>query len=282
MTYWHNGKWVDSDQITLSVSDRGLMLSDGIFDTMSAYNGKIFMGEEHIDRLFRHANSIFIVPPYSRDALLDIANQLIDKNNAHQGHYAIRTTMTRGAGMRGLNLPDDPKPTVIMRGFSVAENAFDTPFSLMVSKTARRNGASLTSKIKALNYLDSIIAKEEARQNGFDDALMLNNFDQVVCCSSGNIFFITKDGTLITPPLNDGVMDGTTRDFILNACEELNIPHAEKSILQDDLKEFDAVFVTNIVFTLRVVEKIDAHHLNIQNPVFETLKAHYLKALKSS
>ncbi|MCB9990928.1 MAG: aminotransferase class IV [Rhodospirillales bacterium] len=243
---WVNGQFTDTAESVIPVTDRGLTLGDGVFDTMLAQDGKPVWAREHFARLSYNASMLGI------DFTLDfeaIAETLLEQNDAAQGRYAVRTTITRGSGARGLMPPDTVKPTIIM-GCAPAPQKTNR-VELVIAQTVRRNEHSPLSKIKSLNYGDNILALIEARDKGAEDALMLNGAGHVCCATAGNIFVQEQD-RLLTPPLDDGVLSGITRQKIIESHDV-----TEESIAPERLFEADAVFITNSIQGLRQVKRID-------------------------
>jgi branched-chain amino acid aminotransferase len=240
-TIWHNGHWVEDGPVFTS-TDR-IRLGDGIFDTMLAIiddNGaRLIHSDRHFTRLLHDAQLLEITPLPTIEELEDAATKLFNKNTAPHGRYAINTIVTRGEGPRGLMPPTDMSPTTVMRASPVPES-----FPAITAITARRafrNEGSPLSQIKSLNYGDNILALIEARNKGANDAIMLNNAGKITCTTSGNIFVITG-GTLYTPPLSDGVMNGITRKILIDKFDVL-----ECSLDINDLRNAEGIYITNSI-----------------------------------
>ena len=211
MIIYHNGQWAE-DQAIFNFNDR-IRLGDGVFDTMLVVDGTPIHYDLHAKRLIHDAKTLGIII----DRLPD-PNEIIQKNNAEKGHYAINTIITRGIGERGLMPPETPQPTIAMRITPVPDEF--PPIHAIISETVRRNEGSPLSRIKSCNYGDNILALLEAKKQSANEAILLNNKGLVTCASAGNIF-AEIDGKLYTPPLSDGCMDGVTRKIILKKMNEL-------------------------------------------------------------
>lgn len=246
-----NGRFVHESKAAVSVTDRGFTLGDGVFDTMLAVDDKLQYAPEHFERLLQHCRAMQIDFTDTAETFGAMAQQLLQKNKLTEGRHAIRTTVTRGPGARGLAPPENATPTVVMRASPAPEPDNMPPVKAMIVKHIRRNEFSPLSRIKSLNYGDNIIALIEAQQNGYNDAILLNTKGNVCCASAANIF-IEENGKLITPPLEDGAMDGITRAQIIaekNATEE--------SITPERLYNADAVYLTNSITGMRQAVSID-------------------------
>jgi branched-chain amino acid aminotransferase len=240
-TIWHNGHWVEDGAIFTS-SDR-VRFGDGIFDTMLAIiddsGVRLIHADLHFNRLLHDAQLLEIHPLPTLETLTSTAAELLTKNNAPHGRHVINTIISRGEGPRGLMPPEKMSPTTIMR-HSPAPETFPA-ITAITARRAFRNEGSPLSQVKSCNYGDNILALIEARNKGANDAIMLNNAGKITCTTSGNIFVI-NNGTLYTPPLSDGVMNGITRKIMLDTFKVI-----ECSLDINDLRNADGIYITNSV-----------------------------------
>jgi branched-chain amino acid aminotransferase len=222
----------------VSIFDRGFQYGDGVFNTLRVIDGVAEDIDLHIDKLNRHATIIFL-PNIDKQYLQNSINNFI-QNFSQNKIYALKIIYTRGNSVRGLSIPDNVDPNIIMTMTEMIMPPSD-PLSVIMSKTTRRNEYSPLSGIKNLNYLDNILAKEEARTLNVDDAIMLNTKGFVTCATSSNIF-IREGNNWITPPLEDGVLDGVERlKLIQNGA-------LEESITVERLKNADEIILTNSIW----------------------------------
>jgi len=235
--FWYDGQLSETPLQPFDLTDRGLTLGDGLFDTSLARAGKVFRRDAHLARFAAGAATLGIPLKIDDAALaLDALAQSI-------GDGALRITLTRGGGARGLRIPDNPKP--IFFGAATPARGDLIFSSLVLAATAiRRNETSPSSRIKTLNYLDAILANQDAQSKGADEALFENGAGHVACAATGNLFAIF--GTrLVTPPLSDGVLAGTMRALILELAKACCLQPAEESLPLAECYKADAVFVTN-------------------------------------
>ena len=242
---WLNGVFLTVEQTGIDPTDRGFTLGDGVFDTMLAMNGAPVLAKEHFTRLHRHASVLKIPVPYTAEELTETAIRLLQDNTFTTGRYALRTTVTRGPGARGLTPSEAPSPTVLMTATPAPDPDSLPPLRAIIAQVTCRNEHSPLSRIKSLNYADNLLALLEARDKGADDAVLLNTAGHVTCTTTGNLF-IEEKGVLTTPPLTDGVMDGVTRTALI---EERGV--IEESFGPQQLLKADAVYVTNSVVGMR-------------------------------
>ncbi len=245
MKIWLNGELRDADTPGVMTTDRGLTLADGVFDTMLAIDGELCLPDLHFERLVRHAAVLKIGFDLNFTAT---AKMLLQHNRFTRGRYAIRTTVTRGPATRGLMIPAQARPTIIMRADPVAMAA--DPVVVVIAGTVRRNEHSPLSNIKSLNYGDQLLALLEARERNADDAVLLNTAGHACCATTSNLFIVEQQ-SYITPPLRDGVLDGIARRSFM---EQHNV--REESIEVERLLRADSVFLTNSIVGVRPVLKI--------------------------
>jgi branched-chain amino acid aminotransferase len=231
--------------------DRGLLLGDGVFDTLVAFRRRPFAGERHLDRLTGHAAAIGIQlePPRVRagwDAVLGAADF---------EHAIVRTTVTRGVTGRGLWPASLPQPTIVISATPWHAGTIGLPVRLVTSAVLR-NAGSPTARLKTIGYLDNILAAREAAEKGADDALLLNNLGHIACTTVANVFVLAGD-RLITPPVADGVMAGIVRGLVIEAAPTARLEAVEGALTVADLVAADHVLVTNSVRLVSSVPTLD-------------------------
>lgn len=263
MSAWLNGAVVGPDAAALLLDDRGFLLGDGVFDTLAAFNGKPFRLEDHLQRLRQNAGAIDLPVPYD-DAALGQAVLAVLKAGPAEKVVAVRTTVSRGPGPRGL-LP--PKTDVCRPVVMIAAAVFappDSPAKAIIS-SVRRNEGALTSRIKSLSYLDNILARQEAARHGADEAIMLNNRGVVAGATAANIF-IVRNKTLFTPPVEDGVLAGIARKAVFEMAATLGLSAHETSLAPEKLYEADDVFLASSLIGVRSVGQIGEHIVRDSGP----------------
>lgn len=246
---WLDGALLPGSRAPFDLSDRGLLLGDGAFDTSLVLKGRVFRAEAHIQRLLGALALLGI------EADQKAIRQSIAALIPHAGRHALRVTVTRGPGLRGLAPAGAQKPTVMASLARLPPDCFWPRLSLDVA-SARRNETSPLSGIKALSYLDAILAMRAAAARGHDDVLFLNCARRVACASVGNVFGVFGD-ELATPPLSDGALPGVIRAFLLEGGAP-GLAARERSLDLAELCAADAVFVTNSLRLIAPVTRIGA------------------------
>lgn len=247
--FWFDGTLHETSIAAVDLTDRGLTLGDGLFDTSLARNGRIFRRKAHLDRFAASAEVLAI--PFDPAA----ATQALDALAAAIGDGAIRLTLTRGGGARGLAAPDNPKPFLFGAAAPSLPGA-TFPVLTLATSSIRRNETSPAARLKTLSYLDAILALREAAAQGADDVLFENMAGHIACLSVANIF-ASFGQRLVTPPLCDGVLAGTIRGYILDQSKALGFAPEERSLTRAELLRADAVFATNSIRLLAPCRSID-------------------------
>jgi branched-chain amino acid aminotransferase len=230
---WLNGALCDSAEARIDPSDRGFTLGDGLFETMAVRGGVISRLESHLRRL-RRGCEVLGLPP-APDTLSDVISAVLAANELQDA--AIRITYTRGLGARGLAAPHPCLPTLLVTASPLP--APRPPARCIVATVTRRNEHSPLSRIKSTNYLDAILAREEARRRNADEALLLNTAGKLAEATAANLF-IVKGGQVMTPPPGDGALEGIMRSEIIAQTGA-----AECSLAAGDLLNADEAFLSN-------------------------------------
>ena len=211
-----NGKFFDKADAKVSVFDHGLLYGDGIFEGIRVYAGKVFRLDVHIDRLYDSARSIWLEIPLSRAQMTKAVEDTVRANNKQDGY--IRLVVTRGAGSLGLDPRKTSDPQVIIIVDDIAlypPEVYEDGLEVVTASTIRNHPNALNPRIKSLNYLNNILAKIEAIRAGCLEAIMLNQNGEVAECTGDNIFLVKK-GVLRTPPLDAGILEGVTRNAVID------------------------------------------------------------------
>jgi branched-chain amino acid aminotransferase len=251
------GKLVDRENAKISVFDHGLLYGDGVFEGMRSYSGKVFRLEQHLDRLWNSARAIWLEIPMSREALAKAVNDTLAANKLRDAY--IRLVVTRGAGTLGLdpNRTSDPQVIVITDLITMyPEEFYRNGLEIVTASTTRNHPAALSPRIKSLNYLNNILAKIEGLKAGCIEALMLNHKGEVAECTGDNIF-IVRGGALLTPPLDAGILEGITRDAVIELARETGRQVREVALLRHDVYIAEECFLTGSAAEVIPVVKVD-------------------------
>lgn len=252
-----NGTFYDKENAKISVYDHGLLYGDGVFEGMRSYSGKVFRLRQHTDRLYESARAICLEIPISKDQLEAAVVETLARNQLRDAY--IRLVVTRGVGSLGLdpNRTSDPQVIIIADHIALYPAEFyEKGLKIITASTIRNHPAALSPRIKSLNYLNNIMAKIEGLQAGCVEAVMLNHKGEVAECTGDNIF-IVKRGVVLTPPKDAGILEGITRNAILELASTLSIPAREETMTRHDLLTADECFLTGSAAEVIPVVSID-------------------------
>ncbi|MFM7132958.1 MAG: branched-chain-amino-acid transaminase [Planctomycetota bacterium] len=258
MKVWLDGHLVDKQHAVVPVYDHGLLYGDGVFEGIRVYNGRVFKLRTHLDRLEASAKAIHLTLHYTLRELEQAVRETVAANGMKDAY--IRLVVTRGAGPLGLNPFTCPKPTTIVivdRISLYPPEMYENGMPVIVAKRPRIPVDCLDPSIKSLNYLNNILAKVEAIEAGVHEAIMLNIDGEVAECTGDNIFFI-RGGRILTPPVSAGILNGVTRNFVMDSiAPACGLAVEERSMRLDDLFTADEVFLTGTAAEIIGVSSID-------------------------
>ncbi len=267
MKVYINGKFYEKNEAKISVFDHGFLYGDGVFEGIRVYNRLIFKAVEHIDRLYESAHSIMLKIPMSKEQIAQAMIKTL-KENKFENAY-MRVIISRGEGDLGL----DPRKckgheTVIIIADKIAlypDKLYKEGMDIITVATTRNAHEALNPQIKSLNYLNNIMAKIEATNLGYEEALMLNDQGYVAECTGDNIF-ITSKGEIYTPPECMGALRGVTRDTVLDIAKKIGIRVHEHVFTRHELYIADECFLTGTAAEIIPVVKVDGRAIGAGKP----------------
>ncbi len=260
---WVNGLRVDPLRPALSVTDRGLTLADGCFETMRAYAGVIFRLDAHMARLADGATRLGIDVPAHLDATITDATRALSERRLDA---VVRLTVTRGTGA-GLAPPPGVPPTTVL----LVDPPPEAPPGLATRglsariAAGRRNEHSPTAGLKTLAYTDAVLALRAARAQGADEALLLDTAGHLSEGSASNVFVVVR-GVVHTPPLGCGALPGITRAAVKEILAGLDLPVTDEPIPARALESADEVFLTSSVREIAPVTAVDGRPIGSGRP----------------
>lgn len=275
---WINGKLVDADKAMLPVSDRGFLYGDGVFETMRSYAGVVFKIDEHISRLSGSLKAARIKSHCTRQYIRKEIYRTLDANRLKSAY--IRLTITRGEGRFGLEYKDTFTPNIVIVAKEFGEYP-DRMYAGGISAgvvSIRQNETTPLSGIKSLNFMNYILARFEARDKGFDEAILVNSKGHVAEAATSNIFMV-KGNAIITPSLDSGILPGITRSVIIQIARRLKIFAKEMAVTYRELMNSDEIFLTNSLAEVLPVTKVDNKKIGDGEPgdITKLLRISYQK-----
>ena len=281
---WMDGELVDWDKAQVHVLTHALHYGSGVFEGIRCYatadGPAVFRLTEHMKRFERSAKMIFMDLGYTVGELVETVKATIRANNLPACY--IRPVAFRGYGEMGL----DPIPCCVNVVIAcwpwetyMGEDALRDGVEVGVSSWRQRGINSLPPAIKATgNYLNSSLARVEANQHGYNEAILLNE-QGLVTEGTGENLFIVRDGVISTPPVADGLLEGITRDSIMVIADDLGYPVIEESLVRTDLYAADEMFMTGSAAEVVPVRSVDHRLIGPAGPITLDLQQTFFKVV---
>ncbi len=260
-TIWIDGEYHDRATAKISVFDHGLLYGDGVFEGIRAYDGTIFRLQQHLERLYDSAKAIALDVPMSLEELRGVTIEALARSGIANAY--LRHVITRGVGDLGLDPRKCPRASMIIivdviKMFPAERLAEGLIVVTAGTPIAQRE--SLSPRVKSLNYLAHVMAKLEGINAGADEVLMLDSGGTVAEASGQNVF-VVKHGVLRTPPVFAGILQGVTRDAVLELAVELGITAKEEQLNRYDVYTADEVFLTGTASEIVSVRSVDGRRI---------------------
>ena len=252
-----NGELVQQETATVSTLDRGLLYGYGLFETMRSYGGRVFRLEQHYHRLRDGAARLAMDVPLTLRELSDAVEAVLDRSELSDAR--VRLMLTAGAeGAAG---------SVILLAREVTEyprKLYRRGMSALVT-SIRRNETSFLSGVKSLNYLDNVLAREDAHRQGADVAILLNTRGLVAEGSASNVFLV-MDGRLVTPSLSSGCLAGITRQSVLELATAAGLEAVESEVEPSAFEDASEAFLTGSVMEVMPLTRLDDRPVGAGGP----------------
>lgn len=260
------GQLYDKADAKISVYDHGLLYGDGVFEGLRAYSGRIFRLKQHIDRLYDSARALHLQIPMEKEALGQAIYDTMAANKLVDAY--IRLVVTRGAGSLGLDPRKTSNPQIIIITDSISlypEELYRDGLKIVSVATIRNHPAALNPRIKSLNYLNNILGKIEGANAGCVEALMLNHKGHIAECTGDNIFTV-RGGEVHTPSLDSGILEGITRDAVIELARAAGRTVIERTMDRHDIYTADECFLTGTAAELIPVVECDGRPIGDGKP----------------
>ncbi len=235
-----NGEYLPLENAHVSVMDRGFLFGDAIYEVIPVFGGKLFRIEQHLRRLRRSLAGIQLDIPISDEQWQAILQKLVDLNN--DGDQSLYLQITRGpAPQRRLAVPEKINPTI----FAFSQQLHTHPIDVLekgVSAVLMEDSRWQLCQIKATTLLANVLLHQEGLNQGADEVILYKQGNAIEATSSN--LFMVKDGKVITPPKDNNMLLGVTRELVLELLAANNIPHAQADIRCEQLCQADEVWLT--------------------------------------
>jgi len=261
-----NGKFYPKEEAKISVFDHGFLYGDGVFEGIRAYNGRVFRLEEHIERLYDSARTIWLQIPISQEEMARVVVESCRINNLRDAY--IRLVVSRGPGDLGLDPRKCPAPTIVCIADGITlypAEVFEKGMKVSSVATRRTTVDSVSAQVKSLNYLNSIMAKISGIVSGHPEVILLNK-EGYVCEGSGDNIFIVKKNKLVTPPTYLGILNGVTRQAVMQLAAKAGYEVVEGVFTLHDMYNADECFLTGTAAEVVPVTEVDGRAIGTGKP----------------
>ncbi len=266
-----NGELMKKEDACVSIDDRGLLLGDGVFETMRSYDHRLFGYDEHVERLFNSCKELSLTPPASGEELRKMINELFEKNEL--GSARVRLTVTRGRHNGAMSLYSGAESTLIITAEPLPPSLVERtrPEISVAGCDVYFTNDNPLYKHKSINRLPHLYARTQAEDKGADEALILDHMGNVACTSTGNLFCV-QNGQLFTPPLTAPVLPGITRKTVIELAGQEGIPVREDFFSPLLPTGADELFMSNSVREIVPVTRLNDKPVGSGRPGPVTLK----------
>jgi len=253
-----NHRLVEASKARLRAAGGAALHGRGVFTTLAVYRGRPFLWDEHWTRLVNHARRAGVECPFAEAEAARSLARLIEANGVERGRARL-TVLSRGAG--GVWQPPGGEGSDLLILTADARERDTEALALTVSPF-RANTCSPLAGLKTVNYLERVLAWEEARGRDFDEAVVLNERGEVASAALANIFWV-RQGTVHTPALATGALAGTTRARVMELAEALAVPLVEVAHTLHDLADAEEIFLTSSGLGVALVTSFDFHRYSV-------------------
>ncbi len=248
---WNN-QLIEEDKVVIGFEDRGYQFGDGVYEVIKVYDGNLFTAKEHIDRLYESADKIQLVIPYTKDKLHQMIYELMEENKLENGHVYLQ--FTRGTCFRQHHFPDPAIDSVLTAYTKETKRPLED-LAQGVKACFVEDIRWLRCDIKSLNLLGNVMAKQEAVGKGCFEAI-LHRGEIVTEGSSSNMYGI-KDGVIYTHPATNLILNGITRQVILDCCKEIGVSVVEEAFTKEQALQMDEFFMSSTSAEVMPIIKIE-------------------------
>lgn len=273
-----NGRITGERDAVVSVFDHGFVFGEGVYEVLRTYHGRPFLFDAHARRLRESARRIALDVPFSDEELRARIDDTL-RASGDDGDRYIRVLLTRGVGEFTYDPKACPTPTLVIivkPHVAPAPEVYERGVTISLVDVTRNHPRSINPLIKSNNLLNNALGMQQACARGSFEALMKNHLGEIAECSQSNVFLV-RQGEVLTPPLDAGLLAGITRAFVFDLGREAGLAVREATVLEEDLPTADEMFITSTTREIVPVVRIDdlVVGAGVPGPVTTTLLARY-------
>ncbi len=263
-----NGRIFDEHEAVISVFDHGFLYGEGIYETLRTYNNRLFLYDRHMRRLRNSARMIELVIPFTNEELARHVSDTIGATKLDGREAYVRVLVTRGVGELSYNLKATPKPSfvIIVKPLIEPPSAiYERGCTVVLVDVVRNHPKSVNPMIKSNNLMNQALAAQQAFQRGAFDGVMRNDRGELTECATSNLFIVRND-TVLTPPIECGLLPGITRELIFEVGRKAGIEVREQALREEDLFDADEAFLTSTTREVVPIVAVDERPIGDGTP----------------
>lgn len=265
-----DGRIMDAEEASLPLLDRGVLFGEGAFETLRSYDYKYFRLDEHIARLYRNLDLLHIPIRITADGIKEALRNTVRADNEKQANVKFVAT----AGIEG----GESRFFIYTKKLTPFPAVYYSQGARLITSELRRNEKNITTTIKSLSYLDSVWARQEALRKGGDEGFFLNSEGHVSEGASSNIFAVLS-GRIVTPSLDQGVLPGVTRSFVIELARSMGLIVEEGVLAYPDFLKADEVFITASIKEVMPIASVDGKPVGKSRRITDMLHDEYKRRL---
>lgn len=270
MWCWKDGEYIKDTELRISPFDHGFLYGIGFFETFRTYSGEPFLFEEHMARLQQALNEYHIVLPYSVEQLKDVIYKLTALSDGREGYFRLNIS----AGDEGLGLQANEylNPTVILFRKELVAGPKEKSATLLQTV---RSMPEQKQRYKSHHYANNILARQELPSLKEQEGIFLNAEGFIAEGITSNVFWV-KEGCVYTPSVRTGILNGITRQFVLQLAQQLKLVVVEGEFFKEAILEAEECFITTSIQEIIPINQLeDSRFKGMQGPIYEQLHQAY-------
>lgn len=254
-----NGRIFEENEAVISVFDHGFLYGEGVYETMRTYNGRLFAYQRHVRRLRNSARMIELMIPFTDEELAGHVTATVNAAGLAGKEAYVRVLLTRGVGELSYDLSATPKPSwviIVKPLVAPPSHLYQQGCKVVLVDIVRNHPKSVNPMIKSNNLMNQALAAQQAFQRGAFDGIMRNEREELTECATSNLFMV-RNGTIITPSIECGVLPGITRELVFELGRNAGFAVREQVLRDDDLFAADEAFLTSTTRELLPIIAVD-------------------------
>ncbi len=274
-----NGEYLQYEKSKIHIEDRGYQFADGVYEVFAVIDNKLADYDAHMSRLLRSLYELKIKMPYSRKSIFFHVSNIVKQNLISNGLVYLQ--ISRGVASRDFKFPNNIKSSLVIIGKSIPLDQYTNSFNKGINVSTTRDLRWKRVDIKSLNLLAPVLAKQAAYKKNCQESWLIDDNNYITEGSSSNAW-IYHDGTLITRPVSDSILNGITRSTLIKGLKKRKIKYKEAKFNLNDVKKSSEAFITSATQHVMPVVKVNNIKIGkgVPGPRARDFQIAYMESLK--